>query len=117
MKIITFLICLLAISCSPKDKVGKAYNGWKEGDLDIHFIYTGRGEANFYIFPDGTTMLVDAGDHQATVPMTDPKPNLSRRGGEWVARYIERVNPHTNKVDYFMLSHYHNDHMGSADLD
>ena len=84
--------------------------------MDIHSIYTGRGEANFYIFPDGTSMLVDAGDHQASVPMTDPKPDLSRRGGEWVARYIERVNPNGNKVDYFMLSHLHNDHSGSASL-
>ena len=67
--------------------------------------------------PDATTMLVDAGDHQATVPMTDPKPDLSRRGGEWVARYIERVNPNGTNVDYFMLSHFHDDHMGSASLD
>ena len=117
MRITTFLLCLLALSCTPKDKVGEPYRGWHEGELDIHLIYTGRGEADFYILPDGTSMLVDAGDHQASVPMTDPKPDLSRRGGEWVARYIERVNPHGNEVDYFMLSHFHNDHMGSADLD
>ena len=117
MRITTFLLCLLALSCTPKDKVGEPYRGWHEGELDIHLIYTGRGEADFYILPDGTSMLVDAGDHQASVPMTDPKPDLLRRGGEWVARYIERVNPHGNEVDYFMLSHFHNDHMGSADLD
>ena len=117
MRNITLLASLLLISCSQSDKVGEPYRGWKSGEMDIHHIYTGRGEANFYIFPDATTMLVDAGDHQATVPMTDPKPDLSRRGGEWVARYIERVNPNGVDVDYFMLSHFHDDHMGSIALD
>lgn len=117
MRNLTLLSCLLLLSCGPTDKVGEPYRGWKSGELDIHHIYTGRGEANLYIFPDATTMLVDAGDHQAKVPMTDPKPDLSRRGGEWVARYIERVNPHGTEVDYFMLSHFHDDHMGSAALD
>lgn len=117
MRNLTLLSCLFLLSCGPTDKVGEPYRGWKSGELDIHHIYTGRGEANLYIFPDATTMLVDAGDHQATVPMTDPKPDLSRRGGEWVARYIERVNPHGTDVDYFMLSHFHDDHMGAADLD
>ena len=117
MRNLTFLICLLFLACSPTDKVGEPYRGWKSGEMDIHFIYTGRGEANFFIMPDATTMLIDAGDHQATVPMTDPKPDLSRRGGEWVARYIERVNPNGTDVDYFMLSHFHDDHMGSVTLD
>lgn len=117
MRNLTLLLSLFLISCGAKDIVGEPYRGWKSGELDIHHIYTGRGEANFYIFPDATSMLVDAGDHQATVPMTDPKPDLSRRGGEWVARYIERVNPHGVNVDYFMLSHFHDDHMGSTALD
>ena len=117
MRNLTLLLSLFLISCGAKDIVGEPYRGWKSSELDIHHIYTGRGEANLYIFPDATTMLVDAGDHQATVPMTDPKPDLSRRGGEWVARYIERVNPHGVNVDYFMLSHFHDDHMGSTALD
>lgn len=116
MKRLLFLASIFLFSCAASKQAGDTYKGWKQGEMDIHFIYTGRGEANFYIFPDGTSMLVDAGDHQASVPMTDPKPDLSRRGGEWVARYIERVNPNGNKVDYFMLSHLHNDHSGSASL-
>ena len=116
MKQFLFLAITLMLSGVAHSQTGDTYKGWKKGELDIHFIYTGRGEAMLYIFPDGTSMLVDAGDHQASVPMTDPKPDLSRRGGEWVARYIERVNPNGNKVDYFMLSHLHNDHSGSASL-
>ena len=88
MKRILFCAIALILSYSAYSQAQNTYKGWKKGELDIHFIYTGRGEAVFYIFPDGTSMLVDAGDHQASVPMTDPKPDLSRRGGEWVARYI-----------------------------
>ena len=92
MKKLFILVLTLSMAIvSPvrsNDKVGSTYQGWKKGEMDIHFIYTGRGEANFYIFPDGTSMLTDAGDHQASVPMTDPKPDLSRRAGEWISRYI-----------------------------
>ncbi|MDD2726949.1 MAG: hypothetical protein PHO17_06555, partial [Proteiniphilum sp.] len=35
---------------------------WRKGYLDIHFISTGRGNASFILMPDGTTMLIDAGD-------------------------------------------------------
>ena len=33
---------------------------WRPGWLDIHGINGGRGEAFYYIMPDGTTMVVDA---------------------------------------------------------
>ncbi len=112
----TYLIASLLLLVLPACSQEK-YPGWKKGEMDIHFIYTGRGEATFYIFPDGTTMLADVGDCQAGVPMTDPKPNLSRRAGEWVARYILKVNPNAEHIDYYMLSHFHDDHMGSAALD
>ena len=36
--------------------------------MELHHINTGRGNAGFYIFPDGTTMLVDAGDMSETHP-------------------------------------------------
>lgn len=107
------LIALIALPALAQEK----YPGWKKGEMDLHFIYTGRGEANFYIFPDGTSMLTDVGDYQASAPMTDPKPDLSRRAGEWVARYVLRVNPNGPEVDYYMVSHFHDDHTGSVDLD
>ena len=31
---------------------------WQKGYMDIHHISTGRGDCNFMIFPDGTTMMV-----------------------------------------------------------
>ena len=37
------------------------YPGWKLGEMDIHFIHTGQSDSTFFIFPDGTTMLLDCG--------------------------------------------------------
>ena len=117
MRRILFLAGIFLLSCAPKEQIGEPYPGWKSGELDIHFIYTGRGESVFHIFPDATTMLVDAGDYEATVPMTDPKPALSRKAGEWITRYIERVNPSGHEVDYLMISHFHDDHTGDVSID
>ena len=44
----------------PDDAVDKVYEylpEWQAGYLDIHQISTGRGNAAYLIFPDGTTML------------------------------------------------------------
>ena len=105
-----------AFALGMKDpQAGKKWKGWKKGEFQIHFIYTGVAESMFLIFPDGTTMLLDCGDHNAigrgklAVPVL---PNPDRHAGEWIARYVERVNPSKNDVDYMMLSHYHSDHGG-----
>ena len=117
MKNLLLLAGAFMLSYMPAEQVGQPYQGWKSGEMDIHYIYTGRGEAIFHIFPDATTMLIDAGDYEASVPMTDPKPDLSRKAGEWVTRYIQRVNPNGNEVDYLMISHVHADHPGDVSID
>lgn len=94
---------------------GRPWKGWRRGQLQVHFIYTGVAESMFFILPDGTTMLLDCGDHNAigrgklAVPVL---PDSTRHAGEWIARYVERVNPHKRHVDYMLLSHYHSDHSG-----
>jgi beta-lactamase superfamily II metal-dependent hydrolase len=92
----------------------KKYPGWRSGELDIHFIHTGTGEQTFFIFPDGTTMLLDCGhetwrrpEYVAAIP---PCPDGSRRGGEWVARYIAGLTGKKD-IDYLMASHWHTDHI------
>ena len=97
-------------------RAGKPWQGWKEGQFQIHFIYTGVAESMFLIFPDGTTMLLDCGDFDALArgPKAVPLlPGPERHSGEWIARYVTRVNPAITDVDYMMLSHYHNDPGGS----
>lgn len=116
-----FVLLFFAVSCSSvQNEVAKPYRGWKQGEFDIHHIHTGLGEANFLIMPDGTTMLIDAGDTGPNKPeWENPKfyPPMSEceyHPGKYVARYILRVNPNGEKVDYFMSSHFHNDHLCNA---
>ena len=91
--------------------------GWRPGEFDIHFIQTGVGEQTFFIFPDGTTMLLDCGDLyvQAYLKHVPRQPSAERLGGEWVSRYVQRLIPE-RKIDYFVLSHYHSDHCGAPEL-
>ena len=102
----------------PRGGSTRAWTGdvaWSPGHYQIHFIYTGRGESTFHLFPDGTSMLLDCGDSMRfhnTPAETPLLPDLSRRSGEWIARYVSRVNPKGCDVDYFHLSHYHEDHGG-----
>ena len=99
------------------EEVGKPLAQWKSGTMDLHFIYTGVGENMFYIFPDGTTMLLDSSDRPSKIEEEIPiKPDKSRLPSEWIARYIQRVSPSPKSIDYMMLSHYHEDHAGSDRL-
>lgn len=108
--------CRTLFTAGKKDPAaGSTLAPWKKGQFQVHFIYTGAAESLFLIFPDGTTMLLDCGE-QDTLSLGEravPRlPDHSRLAGEWIARYVERVNPQGREVDYMMLSHYHNDHAG-----
>ena len=98
--------------------VGKPLPVWTEGCLDIHHINTGRGESAFYIFPDGTTMLIDAAGSllkTSDKPPTPPKPNDQITSGAVIIDYVKTYMPEVCKgtLDYMLLSHFHGDHMGS----
>ena len=90
---------------------------WKPGTLDIHHISTGRGNSTFLILPDGTTMMVDAGAiYGQTEYLVTPKPDGSRRPGEWIGRYVQRQlrAAGLDQIDAFMLTHLHGDHLGNV---
>lgn len=98
--------------------VGKPLPLWTEGCLDIHHINTGRGESAFYIFPDGTTMLIDAAGSllkTSDKPPTPAKPNDQITSGAVIIDYVKAYMPEVCKgtLDYMLLSHFHGDHMGS----
>jgi beta-lactamase superfamily II metal-dependent hydrolase len=98
--------------------VGQALPARQEGELDIHHINTGMGNATFMVLPDGTTFLVDAGALDPTEARTQSarntkaKPSADRQPGEWIARYIRKVVK-TPVVDYALITHFHDDHMGT----
>lgn len=100
--------------------IGKALPSWKKGYLDLHHINTGRGNSAYYIFPDSTTMLFDAGEEDPDDERTTSArnaaihPDDSKRPYEWIAYYIKQVTPFTNlRLDYAVISHFHDDHFGS----
>ena len=96
---------------------------WKLGMLDIHHINTGRGNAAFSILPDGTTLLIDAGDMSDTHPRTlsarnaKRMPNVSKSTAGWIVDYIEQFFPKENnkELNYALITHYHDDHFGEMD--
>ena len=93
--------------------VGQRLPRWSVGTLDIHQLSTGKGNAALIIMPDGTTMLIDAGDAMDAVPETAPHPDASHTPAEWIVRYIRRHVPDsTRALDYALLTHLHVDHMG-----
>lgn len=90
---------------------------WKPGYLDIWHFETGRGNSAFFLLPDGTTMLVDAGGigdslSGQTLHITPVYPDNSRSPGEWIACYITQLmrSPH---LDYTLITHFHADHYGA----
>lgn len=88
---------------------------WQEGYLDIHTIATGKGESSFVVMPDGTTMVIDAGDIRNSRMICDAYPNDSKTPAQWIANYIEHFAPQgKTTVDYFWLTHFHTDHLGSV---
>jgi beta-lactamase superfamily II metal-dependent hydrolase len=90
--------------------VGARLPAWTPGTLDIHHINTGRGNAAFLMLPDGTTLLVDAGDGGHRPPRgTTPRPDASRPTGEWIARYVRAMG--ASALDYGYITHFHDDHM------
>lgn len=99
-------------------KVGESYPYWSEGYMDIHHINTGRGECVFAILPDGTTMLIDAGEISMSSRTTEARPDESKSAGEWITRYINNMmHPLSRKeLDYILLTHFHDDHMGDIQV-
>ncbi len=102
---------LLGASLSAQEYLPK----WQEGYLDIHTVSTGRGDATFIVMPDGTTMLVDAGDNGKAKDKQHPSDSL--RAGDWLARYIKHFMtqlPGEAELDYALITHLHDDHFGST---
>ena len=112
---------------TPKYGEAASYSGeetlsaWQQGYMDIHHISTGRGNCTFMIFPDGTTMMVDAGDNG---PANDDGSKLGRvpdeslTPAEWIVRYVTHFMDEAGlpvKLDHMLVSHFHYDHVGVGD--
>lgn len=128
MSVLIGCLISIALTVNAADQIPSTIKGeylpkWQKGYLDLHHINTGRGDAAFIIFPDGTTLLVDAGDISESRPRTltsrnaKLKPNNTKTAGEWIVNYIHQFHPKSTaaKIDYALITHFHEDHMGEID--
>lgn len=67
------------------------------GDLDVHFIDVGQGDASLILTPEGNAMLIDTGESSEK---------------ELLIAYIESLG--VDALDYLVLTHPHSDHIGGA---
>ncbi|NNK63028.1 MAG: hypothetical protein HKO98_07420 [Gemmatimonadetes bacterium] len=112
------LVSLFTFAAAAPGQESTTLPPWTPGTLDIHHIATGQGNSTFFVLPDGTTMLVDAGAPTlpGQAPIADPRPDGSRSTGEWIARYVRRMAPagREPEIDYALLTHFDRDHMGAV---
>lgn len=105
-------LCILLCSCDPVDAIDDFMNSifpsnegedlpppeLPTGSMRVHFIDVGQADCILLETPDGC-VLVDAGD-------------LDRDVTEHVADYLRALS--IEKIDYFVLTHPHADHIGGA---
>jgi len=75
--------------------------GTPSGNLEIHHINVGQGDATLIVSPTGKTMLIDAGETYWNSSIDAQK----------VGPYIESVTGSRN-LDYVLITHFHLDHIG-----
>lgn len=67
----------------------------EKGILTFHAIDVGQGDSFLFTFPEGSTMLVDAGPEDS---------------GPKIVRYLKKTG--VRKIDILVASHPHSDHIG-----
>lgn len=101
-KILTFIIILVIFSVIVNRYTSISYNTItvtqynSEDELQIHIIDVGQAES-ILIVQNGFTMLVDSGDNFT---------------GDDVVKYIKNLG--IDKIDIFLITHFHRDHAGGA---
>ncbi|MBB4034818.1 beta-lactamase superfamily II metal-dependent hydrolase [Dysgonomonas hofstadii] len=119
-KAIIILLTVLLSLYIQAQQLHESYPQWQKGDFDALMINTGRGDAMLITMPDGTRMLIDAGELDLEDPRTwsprntTAKPNASRFAYQWISHYIRILTPKGEKpvLDYSLITHFHDDHYG-----
>ena len=80
----------------------------RKGWLEVSGLDVSQGDSLLVVFPQGTTMLIDAGGFPGAERMAR-KPQMDI-GEEVVSPYL--WHRHIQKLDYVVLTHGHSDHLG-----
>lgn len=111
----SILKLLAASACSPALFAEDVFVTRRPGELDIHHIDTGRGNSTLIVGPEGRSFLIDAGSSTSSLETSSPpRPNGSRRPGEWIAEYARR-HAGLSRIDYSLATHIHPDHVGDLE--
>jgi beta-lactamase superfamily II metal-dependent hydrolase len=76
-----------------------ASNSTTGGKLKIVCLDVSHGDSTFIMFPNGKTALIDSGQNFAA--------------NQYVIPFLRRHN--INKLDYYVATHYHGDHVGEME--
>ena len=95
--------------------IGEVLTPWKEGYLEFHHIHAGVSVSTIAIFPDGTTLLTDAGDQDmvdfvqrvnqehtgwyGSLRSAEPWPDPSLRPSQQIVSYVQAVWPFPSERD------------------
>ena len=107
----TLLILSSSVACSSKataedNILPEAQNDYifttlpSNGKLRVNYIDVGQGDSEFIEFPNGETMIIDAGTNES---------------GQTVVNYIKSLG--YTSVDYVIGTHHHEDRSGRLDDD
>lgn len=117
---VPMMMCVCCLSNVAHTQTSAAIPAWEDGILEIHTISTGRGNCQYLIMPDGTTMMIDAGDFDGKAydkkyaPMRCA-PASTTTPAKIIAGYINNLTGSFDKgIDYFLLTHFHTDHYGAV---
>lgn len=111
---LTVLLCTIIAFSHAQDKLPK----WHEGEMEIHHINTTRGESTFFILPDGTTLLIGAGDAKTSEQEQFITSKLPMPAAEKIASYIRLLLPAgTKSIDYLIGSNLNPGQIGGLDAE
>lgn len=94
LTLFSFTACSANISQNTVEETTAAQTE-NNNDLIVHFIDVGQGDSEFIQLPNGTNMLIDAGE-------TDK--------GQVVCDYLKSLG--VNTINYVVATHPHSDHIG-----
>ncbi len=97
-RFISIMLAVLILIFSFSGCNSKRTATYSNKELTVYFFDVGQADCSFLVFPDGTTMLIDAGN---------------KADGEKISEVLEDWG--FSAIDYFVLTHPHEDHIGGAE--